>query len=172
MGMGRPRCPMCHEDYVRRVRREGLGERLLSQFYLYPFRCQLCGKRFRARQPGVRYVRIDEDHREYRRIPVHYDAILAVEREHSEGVVKDISLGGCTVDTPTRLSPGTILQLGLRPPGYKNGITIEAAVVRTSRLGSIGVEFIRLKHDERKRLKELVRSLHLGHGDPAPPLGR
>ena len=165
--MSLPKCPGCHEDYVRRVRRKGLIEHLLSQFYVYPFRCQLCGKRFRARQPGVRYIRIDEDRREYERIPVNYDAILSVEREHSEGVVKDISLGGCSVDTRTPLSPGTILQLGLQLPGDRGGITIDAGVVRTSRPGSVGIEFIRFKHAERNRLKDLVRSLHFGN---APPL--
>jgi PilZ domain len=165
--MSLPKCPACYEDYARRVRREGLIEHLLSQFYVYPFRCQLCGKRFRARQPGVRYIRIDEDRREYERIPVNYDAILSVEREHSEGVVKDISLGGCSVDTRTPLSPGTILQLGLQLPGDRGGITIDAGVVRTSRPGSVGIEFIRFKHAERNRLKDLVRSLHFGN---APPL--
>ena len=166
--MSLPKCPACYEDYVRRVRRKGLIEHLLSQFYVYPFRCQLCGKRFRARQPGIKYVRIDEDRRAYERIPVTYEAILSVEREHSEGVVKDISLGGCSVDTRTPLSPGTILQLGLLPPGYKGGITIDAAVVRTSRRGSVGLEFIRFKHDQRNRLKDLVRSLHFANAAPAP----
>jgi hypothetical protein len=165
--MSLPKCPACYEDYARRVRREGLIEHLLSRFYVYPFRCQLCGKRFRARQPGVRYIRIDEDRREYERIPVNYDAILSVEREHSEGVVKDISLRGCSVDTRTPLSPGTILQLGLQLPGDRGGITIDAGVVRTSRPGSVGIEFIRFKHAERNRLKDLVRSLHFGN---APPL--
>jgi hypothetical protein len=149
------------------VHREGLIERLLSKFYVYPFRCQLCGKRFRVRQPGIRYIRIEEDRREYERMPVTYDAILSVGREHSEGVVKDISLGGCSVDTRTPLSPGTILQLGLQPPGYEGGITIDAAVIRTSRPGSVGMEFIRVKHDERKRLKQLVRSLHFDNAAPA-----
>ena len=166
--MALPKCPACHEDYVRRVRREGLIERLLSLFYVYPFRCQLCSERFRARQPGVRYVRIDEDRRAYDRIPVSYAAILSVDREHSEGVVKDISLGGCSVDTRTPLAPGTILQLGLQLPGRKDGITIDAAVVRTSRLGSVGLEFIRFNHDQRHRLKDLVRSLHFGNVAPAP----
>ena len=166
--MSLPRCPECHENYVRRVRREGLIAHLLSWFYLYPFRCQLCATRFRARQVGVKYVRIDEDRRAYERIPVSYGAILSVEREHSEGVVKDISLAGCSVDTRTPLAPGTILQLGIQPPGHRSGITIDAAVVRTSRVGSIGMEFIRFKHDQRDRLKDLVRSLHFGNTAPAP----
>ena len=167
MIMSLPKCPSCYEDYVRRVHREGLLERLLSLFYIYPFRCQLCATRFQARQPGVKYVRIDEDRRAYERIPVSYGAILSVEREHAEGVVKDISLGGCSIDTRTSLSPGTILQLGLQPPGYKDGITIDAAVVRSSRAGCIGLEFIRFKDDQRTRLKDLVRSLHFGNTAPA-----
>src|SRR5262249_7420168 len=155
-----PKCPSCYEGYVRRVRREGLLERLLSLFYIYPFRCQLCAERFRARQPGVRYVRIDEDRRAYERIPVRYGAILSVEREHSEGVLKVIFWGACSIATRPWLSPGPSLRWGRQPPGYRDVITVDAAVVRSSRAGSVGLEFIRFKHDQRNRLKDLVRSLH------------
>ncbi len=166
--MNLPKCPLCNEDYTRRVRREGLVEHLISKFYIYPFRCQLCGERFRARQRGVRYVRVDEDRREYERVAVAYDATLAAEREQYQGVVTNISLGGCAAYTDAPLFPGAILQLGLKPPGYAHAITIDAALVRTSRPNNVGMEFIRFKDDERIRLKELVRSLHPAANAPAP----
>ena len=70
--MPRPLCPRCSREYVRRVSRVGLGERLISLFYVYPFRCQLCGHRFQLLQWGVKYKRIEEDRREYERMPVNF----------------------------------------------------------------------------------------------------
>ena len=39
----------------------GALETLLGIIYVYPFKCQLCGFRFRMPQWGVRYVRVPED---------------------------------------------------------------------------------------------------------------
>jgi predicted nucleic acid-binding Zn ribbon protein len=55
-------CPKCSSEYVKRASRVGL-ERLMSLFYVYPFRCQWCGHRFRLFQWGVTYRRIDLDSR-------------------------------------------------------------------------------------------------------------
>jgi hypothetical protein len=49
-------CPQCNTDVVRRTR-WSLLERLFSLLSIYPFRGQRCGRRFRARQRGVRYFR-------------------------------------------------------------------------------------------------------------------
>jgi DNA repair exonuclease SbcCD ATPase subunit len=51
-----PVCPKCSSDSVKRVSRIG-SERLISLFYIYPFRCQPCGHRFRLFKWGVRYTR-------------------------------------------------------------------------------------------------------------------
>jgi DNA-binding cell septation regulator SpoVG len=55
-------CPKCSSEYVKRASRVGL-ERLMSLFYIYPFRCQPCGHRFRLFQWGVTYTRIELDSR-------------------------------------------------------------------------------------------------------------
>ena len=60
--MPQPICPRCSSDCVKRVSRVGT-ERLLSFFYIYPFRCQPCGHRFKLLQWGVTYTRIDLDRR-------------------------------------------------------------------------------------------------------------
>src|SRR5499433_4610648 len=54
--MPQPVCPKCSSDYVERAHRVGL-ERLISFFYIYPFRCQPCGHRFRLLQWGVTYTK-------------------------------------------------------------------------------------------------------------------
>jgi transposase-like protein len=53
-------CPRCSSEYVKRVSRVGPG-RLMSLFYIYPFRCQPCGRRFRILQWGVTYTRIEKE---------------------------------------------------------------------------------------------------------------
>jgi len=50
-------CPRCRSIAVQRARRVGLIESLLSQAYIYPFRCVRCFNRFRLMQWGRRYVR-------------------------------------------------------------------------------------------------------------------
>lgn len=154
-----PQCPKCEKDYVRRASRRGLLERLLGRFYLYPFRCQLCGHRFWFRQPGVRYKRVIEDRREYDRIHVRYDATLAANQARSPGVVTEISMGGCTVETEARLAPKAVLGLEITTPGQARPIVIEAGVVRTVRSNSVGIEFLRFRDDERMRLQRVVQNL-------------
>lgn len=67
-GMASLKCPKCSRDFVRRSSRVGWIEKFLSLFYVYPFKCQLCGLRFRFLQRGVRYTRVVEDRRLYDRL--------------------------------------------------------------------------------------------------------
>jgi len=50
-------CPRCGWPEVRRTRRVGFLERLLSMIYIYPFRCGRCLHRYRSMRWGVRYSR-------------------------------------------------------------------------------------------------------------------
>jgi hydrogenase maturation factor HypF (carbamoyltransferase family) len=54
-----PTCRRCHSEYVKRVSRANLVEHFLSRYYIYPFRCQVCGHRFKVWQRGVAYTRIE-----------------------------------------------------------------------------------------------------------------
>jgi hypothetical protein len=101
-------CPKCSREFVKRVPRQGFTEKLLGVFYIYPFRCQLCGYRFRFLQWGVRYQRIQEDRREYERLAINCPVSLRGENLYSEGRVVDISLGGCTAMIETQLSTGDL----------------------------------------------------------------
>jgi len=39
-------CPKCSSDAIKRAHREGMKERLLSLFLVYPYRCRKCGHRY------------------------------------------------------------------------------------------------------------------------------
>jgi hypothetical protein len=64
------KCPKCSGEFIKRVSRRGAGEVLLSFLYIYPFRCQLCGHRFKLLRWRKVYHKAVYDGREFERLPV------------------------------------------------------------------------------------------------------
>jgi predicted HAD superfamily Cof-like phosphohydrolase len=160
----RMRCPRCGKSFVRRSHRQGLKERLLSLVYLYPFRCQVCANRFRAFQFHARYVKRTVDRRQYvrlaTRIPTTFaEDIKPGEQRVGEGVVTDISLGGCYMQTFVQLSQGTLVSLELQTEQPTQAIAVEAAIVRIVRPTGVGLEFLRLSEPEHERFGQFIRQL-------------
>jgi PilZ domain len=153
-----PICPECSTEYVTRVRREAIGERLVSLFYVYPFRCQLCGYRFSSVQWGVRYFRVYEDHREYERIPVNFPVAFTSGGVDGQGWVSDISMGGCTICSEAQLSYAQIVKISLQIPNDDLPVAVSAAVVRNMQLNRIGLEFLRLQQVERNACSSLFET--------------
>jgi hypothetical protein len=152
--MNRPFCPKCSTEYVKRVRRQTIAERLLSLLYIYPFHCQLCGWRFKTLRWGVRYVRIDEDARDYERLPTDFPFTLVDNEVTVKGRVSEISMRGCTLQTEAAMRLGQVIDLKLHIP---NGpITIDSLVIRNTSANRAGVEFLRLSERGRARLQLFI----------------
>jgi hypothetical protein len=149
-------CPECSTEYVARVRRQGIIQRLVSIFYVYPFRCQLCGFRFSSVQWGVRYLRVDHNQREYQRLPVNFPLAFASDEVNGKGWAADISISGCTIRPEIELSYGQIVSMSLRIPNEDLPIAVNAAVVRNVQPNRIGLEFLRLEQTERARLRHFI----------------
>lgn len=162
------KCPNCSRDFVRRVSRSGLHERLLSIAYIYPYKCQLCGERFRAFQRGVRYVRVEEDRREYDRMEMGFPISFSSPEVSGEGIMLNFSMGGCSFSTNSEIPIGTILQMQLKISPSVAPVIVEAALVRNVSTGRIGTEFLRWSESERERLQLFVRGMLIGRpGAPA-----
>ena len=160
----RVRCPRCGKSFARRSHRQGLKERLLSLLYLYPFRCQVCANRFRAFQFRVRYVKRTVDRRQYVRLATRIPTMFAEdikpgEQRVGEGVVTDLSLGGCYMQTFVQLSQGTLVSLELQTEQHTPAIAVEAAIVRIVRPTGVGLEFLRLSEPEHERFSQFIRQL-------------
>ncbi len=167
--MANLKCPNCNRDFVRRASRRGFGERLLSFFCIYPFKCQLCGARFRAVQPGVRYVRIEKDRRDYDRMEMRFPISFTSPELSGEGIMLDFSMGGCSFSTTATVPLGAILQMDLKIVPSVAPVRVEAAVVRNSGTRRVGVDFLRWQESERERLQLFVRGMLIGsHTPPAP----
>jgi len=157
--MTQPKCPSCSRQFVRRVSMVGALETLLGIFYIYPFKCQICGFRFRLPQWGVRYVRVPEDHREYDRMPASFPLTFETQNIKGNGKATNLSMGGCNFDTATPLASGMVLRMELQIAAEVAPVVVDAAAVRYARQRSVGVEFLQWQESERERLQLYVRGL-------------
>lgn len=135
---------------MRRSGRRGLVEIVLSWFYVYPFRCQYCGHRFRTLQWGRRYRSGRPDRRRYERLSVDFPVRLSGLPGSARGRMTDLSINGCTVTTDVILADGALVQLTLEVPG-RPPFTLETAVVH-AQPGSAGLAFVKLADAERDRI--------------------
>lgn len=156
------KCPNCSREFVRRIARVGLWERMAGWFYIYPFKCQICGFRFRFLQWGVRYLRVDEDQREYDRLSMNFPVAFRGDQFKGDGKVLNISMGGCSFTTTSKLAKSAIVRLELKVSNDAAPVIVDAAVLRHWHNQIAGVEFIQWQQSERERLQLFVRGLLIG----------
>ncbi len=157
--MENPQCPACRKNFVRRSQRRGVVERTLSLVYIYPFRCQLCTRRFHAFHLGARFKRYTPDRREYVRIPIRVPVAFSGEQVQGQGTVVNLSMRGCTIETDARPHSGEILCLRLDAVDGFSRIVIEAALVRSIVRNEVGLEVLRIQEAEREKLLQVIETL-------------
>ena len=158
--MARPKCPNCSRTFVRQVARIGFKERLLKWIFFYPFKCQICGHRFH--QWGVGFVQMDADGREFDRLSMNLPMSFRGDRIQGEGLVLNISMGGCSFYTTSELSKGASIRLEVRLSSDAAPVVVDAAVVRHIYNQIAGVEFIQWQQNERERLQLFICGLLIG----------
>jgi len=131
----------------------------MTAFYVYPFRCQLCGQRFASFRFGVRYLRVEHERREYDRIPVGFPVTILLKNTTISATVTELSLAGCTVVTDAAFERGMIMSLSLQFSGEDLPIVVDAAVLRHTDRGGAGFEFLRFVENDRERLRALIHGL-------------
>ena len=152
-------CPACGTPFVRVTSGSSLVEKALNRFHVFQFRCQLCTTRFRARRPGNRQTSQAFDRREYRRLRANFVASLVLDQPAVDGLVTDISMGGCTLRATTPLPRGTFVKVLLRAPGGQPDIKVDAAMICSIQPLSIGVKFLEFDPDDKQRMGQLVLDL-------------
>ena len=156
-------CSQCRKPFVKASRRQGGLDRLLSWFYTYPFRCQVCQHRFHLMQWGLRYIERDVDRREYERRPVQLPAKLQDEQGRAyEGTVRDLSVGGCAMEVDAPLQKGALLRFQLDALDNEPCITVETTIVRSAKEAPLRLEFLRMAPKEKERLSQFILNLWLG----------
>ena len=102
--------------------------------------------------------------RNYERYPVQLPVHLFGDLSGDEGTTVNVGMGGCAVAGRSPHEKGNYVSLVMRPSQDKLPIKIELAVVRWAKDDVFGVEFIRMKPEQRTRLSHYLHVVDLSHG--------
>jgi PilZ domain-containing protein len=151
--MRAPACPNCRRRTARRCRRTGAIDRLASLAYVYPFRCEVCSRRFYVVRWRTRYERMEIDRRMHERVEIAAPIVIGVGGHRIDGVTDTVSLGGCGVLTAASLNAGDVVTLEI---GDERAPIVADAIVASVRSGAIGFAFTRVMAGHARRLATLL----------------
>jgi PilZ domain len=131
-------CPRCRLEGTVRVPIRSPREFLASLLWMVPFQCQRCDHRFLDRRTSPAPVTRFAERREHMRIPVRLCLSFSGGRVRAEGIVSDLSLGGCVIQSEAHVRVDDIFYLEIilaedEPP-------VEAAAIVRS-VGARGIAF-------------------------------
>ena len=99
------------------------------------------------------------DQRKHRRYSVNFQGVFSFDTApFEEGVVLDLSLGGCRVGSLILMPTDTALHLQIRPR-QAPPIYVPCAIVRWVTASAFGVQFQELAEHESRALTRLLQSL-------------
>ncbi len=78
------------------------------------------------------------------------------------GLVSRLSMGGCTVGSDDPVLTGTFLVLHIQFPAQYSPLKVDLAEVRWVKGREFGLKFIRLRKEEKDRLRKLLNYLKRG----------
>jgi hypothetical protein len=101
--------------------------------------------------------------RRHDRIRVQYSASLRSASAHGEGVIVDISLGGCRARSPFFSQQDESVAVVIHLPGNETALYVMRAIIRWTNAPECGMEFMDMELHDRRRLNEVIGTT-AGHG--------
>lgn len=98
-----------------------------------------------------------EEQRTEPRIAVQFPAMVSgsVDSEGT-GMLHDLSLSGCRLESPLLMLPGLSLELRIAVPGMEWALMIDGADVQWADEDCAGLAFVRIRETERQRLSDVM----------------
>jgi hypothetical protein len=97
--------------------------------------------------------------RKHTRFAVQLPASFSGDSFSAEGTILNVSAEGCAITSETVPGVGVYLQLTMQLRERDEPIQIDLAAVRWVSALRFGVEFIKIRSEERERLKKFVKAL-------------
>ncbi|MGH7232335.1 MAG: PilZ domain-containing protein [Nitrospiraceae bacterium] len=98
--------------------------------------------------------------RQHPRFPLQLPVSFSGNQEGT-GIVKNLSLGGCQVESQTEAYAGDYLSLKMQLTEGDSPLTVDAAAVRWSEGYTFGLSFDWLKPQEQDRLNRFLSTLQV-----------
>ena len=104
------------------------------------------------------------------RFPVQFrSSFSSVNLVGGEGLLLDLSVRGCRIDSRTPVQPGTELCLQIHLSRDSEPLEIAVARVRWSQDQRFGVEFLNIQNEAWKRLCRVIKDLECPTAAGSPP---
>src|SRR5580765_2907333 len=78
------------------------------------------------------------------------------------GIMLDLSIGGCRIESPVTMEPGVSLELRIYAPNVEWPLMVEAASVQWVSGQTFGLAFFRITEAEHQRLGQVINDLMKG----------
>lgn len=78
------------------------------------------------------------------------------------GIMLDLSMGGCRIESPVTVEPGMSLELRIYAPDVEWPLMVEAASVQWVSGQTFGLAFFRITETEHRRLGQVINDLMAG----------
>jgi hypothetical protein len=103
-----------------------------------------------------------------RRFHVQFPATIFDHTNHDgSGVIRDLSLGGCQLESQSNMTHGITLKLSVQVPGLESPLVIDGAHVQWVRGQFVGLAFVRIRKTEQQRLEKVIADLRIRGADEA-----
>ena len=99
------------------------------------------------------------DRRVQPRFTTQFRSTFSGQREEGQGRTLDISVGGCKIESDTKVMQGAKLECRLHIPGLDWPLRIDEATVRWIDDNSFGIAFSRISPEEFAKLKMVLSEL-------------
>jgi hypothetical protein len=99
------------------------------------------------------------ERREFTRVTVELPVSLSGDGVAGGGLVEGLSARGCTVISDELILPATPLALHIQLPTWSSPLKVDLAEVRWAQGRECGLEFLRLRLEEKQRLLQLLTAL-------------
>jgi hypothetical protein len=100
------------------------------------------------------------DNRKDARFPVQFrSSFSSANTVSGNGILSELSIRGCRISSAAPVKPGTEMELRFELSVGEPPIQVRQAVVRWSRDGNFGLEFINFVEGEWSRLQKVVKML-------------
>lgn len=118
------------------------------------------GSLFKPKSPDQALAKpLPEDRRVQPRFTTQFRSTFSGQREEGQGRTLDISVGGCKIESDTKVMQGAKLECRLHIPGLDWPLRIDEATVRWIDGHSFGIAFSRINPEEFAKLKMVLSEL-------------
>lgn len=100
-----------------------------------------------------------ENRRVQPRFTTQFRSTFSGQREEGQGRTLDISVGGCKIESDTKVMQGVKFECRLHIPGLDWPLRIEEATVRWVDGNTFGIAFSRISPEELAKLKTILSEL-------------